>query len=323
MSEAPHHAKPYLRVAAGLILQPDGMLLLGQRPQGKPWEGWWELPGGKIEAGETVLQALARELHEELGITVSQSTRWVTYVHEYPKNIVELHFCRVTAWEGQPSGRENQALAWVDPAQDIAVGPLLPAAEPPLRWLRLPDRYLITQLQSPERQAQGLAQLAQRLESGVRLVQFRESEWPEGAAADSLHAALLDVLALCQRHQARCLVNSRHPLEWAEQADGLHLRASDVPAAHTWQRPPGLLAVSVHNAGEIRAAQSLDPDFMVLGHVLATPSHPDAPPMGWETFGQLAEQAGCPVFALGGQSTATLEAARAHGAHGIAGMRQM
>ncbi len=323
MSEGSTHAKPYIRVAAGLILKADGQLLLGQRPVGKPWEGWWELPGGKIEADETVLQALARELHEELGIEVTHSTRWVTYIHEYPKTIVELNFCRVTAWEGEPHGRENQALAWVDPAQDLTVGPVLPATEPPLRWLRLPDRYLLTQLRSPEQLASGLAQLEQRLASGVRMVQFRERDWPEGPSADSLYEAFCQVLALCRRYQACCLVNSRHPIEWAQQADGLHLRSTDVPAAHTWTRQPSLLGVSVHNSGQLRAAQSLEPDFMVLGHVLETPSHPGKPPLGWEAFSQLAETAGCPVYAIGGQSDATFATAQSHGAHGIAGIRQL
>ena len=313
--------KPYVRVAAGLILKPDGQLLLGQRPLGKPWENWWELPGGKIEPGETVEQALTRELNEELGITVTKATRWVTYIHEYPKSIVELNFCQVTGWEGEPEGRENQDLAWVDPNGPIDVGPLLPATEPPLRWLRLPNRYLLTQLGSPAGQAQGLAHLAQRLEDGVRLVQFREADWPDGPDADSLYQAFQEVLALCHRWQAKCLVNSRHPLAWVQQADGVHLRAIDLPAAHTWKRPEGLLAVSTHNQGQIRAAQLLEPDFVVLGHVLDTPSHPSEPALGWIAFAELSQQVGCPVFAIGGQSQATLETARNHGAHGIAGIR--
>ena len=89
MSEAPQHPpmsdlkpanKPRIHVAAGLVLRADGALLLGQRPADKPWPGWWELPGGKLEPGETALQALARELKEEIDITVTRATRWVTYV---------------------------------------------------------------------------------------------------------------------------------------------------------------------------------------------------------------------------------------------------
>src|SRR5690606_24216528 len=82
----PAMSKPFIRVAAGLILDDLGRLLLGQRPEGKPWSGWWELPGGKIEPGETVEQALVRELDEELGIRATRIYPWVVYTHEYPKN---------------------------------------------------------------------------------------------------------------------------------------------------------------------------------------------------------------------------------------------
>jgi len=99
-------------VAVGVMLRPDGSLLLGQRPEGKPYAGWWELPGGKLEPGETVLQALARELKEELGVTVLESATWVTHVHAYSHATVRLYFCRVTRWEGQPHGLESQALQW-------------------------------------------------------------------------------------------------------------------------------------------------------------------------------------------------------------------
>src|SRR5690606_35106195 len=91
-------SKPFIDVAAGMILRADGSLLLAERPADKPWAGWWELPGGKIEPGETTLEALGRELKEELDIDVTHATPWVTYTHEYPKNIVRLAFCKVTGW---------------------------------------------------------------------------------------------------------------------------------------------------------------------------------------------------------------------------------
>ncbi|MER1967555.1 Nudix family hydrolase [Castellaniella sp. GW247-6E4] len=328
--DATSHAKPYLRVAAGLILDADGRLLLGQRPKGKPWEDWWELPGGKIEPGETVEQALARELDEELGIRATRVYPWVTHVHEYPKNIVELAFCQVTAWDGEPRGLENQALLWVDPGAirldqaDHPVAPnggsLLPAAAPPLKWLRLPTRYRISAIGGPEGLAGWLSRLEDELRTGPRLVQFREPGWRGDHA--SLATAFEATRALCRRHAAPCLVNSVHPRDWWTRADGVHLRAADAASlADTDARPPGMLAVSAHDARDIAHARALEADFLVLGHVLDTPSHAGKAPLGWMDFQALAAPAGRPVFALGGQSADTAETARRHGAHGIAAIR--
>ncbi|MDS1139224.1 Nudix family hydrolase [Pusillimonas sp. SM2304] len=319
--------KPFIKVAAGLILQPDGSLLLAQRPSDKPWPGWWELPGGKIEPGETTLQALARELKEELDIEVTNATPWVTYTHEYPKNIVQLAFCRVTGWTGEPTGVEGQTLAWVTPGAQLDVGPLLPATEPPLRWIQLPDRYLLTSIGGSDGLGAYLDKLAQALQNGLKLVQFREPGWVAQSEQDA-YAAFKRVVQLCHRHQARCLVNSGHPESWWAQADGVHFRAADARAladagAEIKNKVPGLIAVSAHDAQDLKAARALEADFAVLGHVLDTPSHPDQPGMGWPGFASVMSDAGLPVFAIGGQSAATLDTARQHGAHGIAGIRHL
>ena len=97
-----------LQVAVGIVFRDDGTVLLGQRLVGKPYAGWWEFPGGKIEAGESVEQALARELNEELGLVVHRSTPWVVRDHVYPHASVRLHFCRVTEWSGTPESREGE-----------------------------------------------------------------------------------------------------------------------------------------------------------------------------------------------------------------------
>ncbi|NYT84180.1 Nudix family hydrolase [Pollutimonas harenae] len=320
-------SKPFIEVAAGLIMQPDGSLLLAQRPDDKPWSGWWELPGGKIEPGETTLQALARELKEELNIDVTAATPWVTYTHEYPKNIVRLAFCRVTGWEGEPTGMEGQQLSWVKLDAPLSVGPLLPATEPPLRWIQLPDHYLLTSIGSSKGLDSYLARLTQALQNGLKLVQFREPGW-EPESDHDIHTAFQQVLTLCHQYSARCLINSCHPETWWTQADGVHLRAADAcelasAGVAIKDQAPGLLAVSAHNANDLDAARMLAADFAVLGHVLDTPSHPGEPGIGWAQFASLIDNAGLPVFAIGGQSVATLETARQHGAHGIAGIRQL
>ena len=310
-------------VAVGVLLRPDGTVLLGNRPADKPWPGWWELPGGKLEPDETVLQALARELHEELGIEVTAATPWVTYVHAYPTTTVRLAFCRVTGWNGEPKGLEGQQLRWVDLRHAHEQPQLLPATYPPLRWLQLPEVYAISGVNSPENLSNFLVRLDKNLAAGLRLLQWREPGWPEGVSAPSLRQALVCVLARCRAAGARVVVNSIHPPEWWALADGVHLRSGDAAGLST--RPAvaegSLLGVSTHNLSELRQARALDADFAVLGPVLPTLSHPGAPGMGWATFAELNAQAGLPVYALGGQSAATLDLVRSVGGHGFAGIR--
>lgn len=117
----------------GVLLLPQGHFLLTSRPAGKVYAGYWEFPGGKLEAGETVAQALQRELHEELGITVSRVQPWKVEVVDYPHALVRLHFCKILDWRGELQMREGQASAWE--TLPVQVSPVLPGTLPVLRWL--------------------------------------------------------------------------------------------------------------------------------------------------------------------------------------------
>jgi 8-oxo-dGTP diphosphatase len=119
-------------VAVGVLIDADGRFLLTSRPEGKVYAGYWEFPGGKVEAGETIEQALARELHEELGITIGAPQRWKVEMHDYPHALVRLHFCKVFDWSGEFEMRERQAMAWQ--TLPVAVSPVLPGTIPVLRW---------------------------------------------------------------------------------------------------------------------------------------------------------------------------------------------
>lgn len=134
-------APALVEVAVGLVSDRAGRLLLAQRPAGKPYAGWWEFPGGKLEPGESVGAALARELDEELGLVVHASQPWIVRQHVYPHAHVRLHFRRVFNWSGTPRSREGQAFCWVWP-QAIDRTPLLPASIPILRMLALPRRLV-------------------------------------------------------------------------------------------------------------------------------------------------------------------------------------
>ena len=118
--------RPITAVAVGILRRRDGQVLFAQRPPGKVYAGYWEFPGGKIEPGESALDALVRELDEELGIRVTSATEWIAQRHVYPHAHVELRFFLVNAWDGEPDAREGQRFAWQTPGA-YTVGPMLPA----------------------------------------------------------------------------------------------------------------------------------------------------------------------------------------------------
>ena len=121
-----------VEVAVGVLIDPEGRFLLTSRPAGKVYAGYWEFPGGKLEAGETVEQALARELHEELGITIGAAQPWHVEVFDYEHARVRLHFCKVFDWQGELTMREQQTHSWQQ--LPVAVSPVLPGTVPVLRW---------------------------------------------------------------------------------------------------------------------------------------------------------------------------------------------
>jgi 8-oxo-dGTP diphosphatase len=132
-------SRPVVPVAVGVVLRADRAVLLGDRPGARAYAGYWEFPGGKIEPGESVERALARELAEELHITVVESVPWLVFDFDYPHAYVRLHFRRVFDWQGMPTPLEGQRLMF-HPSGAPAPDPLLPAARPVMRWLHLPDR---------------------------------------------------------------------------------------------------------------------------------------------------------------------------------------
>jgi 8-oxo-dGTP diphosphatase len=301
-------------VAVAVLIRADGAVLLARRPEGKVYSGYWEFPGGKVEAGEPVADALRREIREELGVEIARAYPWITRVFVYPHATVRLHFHRVYAWRGEPRALEHQAIAWQHP-EAVELAPMLPANGPVLRALSLPAEYAITRA-ADLGENPFLSRLEARLRGGLRLVQVRE----KNLARDALKGFAQRVLALARAHGAKVLVNSDVELARAIGADGVHLTAAQLRGA-TGRPDLAWCGASCHSTEELRRAGDLGVDFAVLGPVCATPSHPGAVPLGWDRFREIAAGASIPVYALGGLLPRDLEEARSRGAHGLAMVR--
>ena len=306
---------PRIQVVAAVLRDRQGRVLIAERPAGKPLAGFWEFPGGKLEAGEAAFDALKRELHEELGIRVRHAYRMLRFSHLYPEREVELDTWRVTAWGGTPAAHEGQQLAWVLP-EELRDWQLLPADEPIVAALKLPPLMLVTP--DPAHEPAFLERLRRSLRAGVDLVQLRAP----GMEAEQFDNLALAVLEMCREHGARVLLNTSPEQARMLHADGLHLsqqrsRRLDPKAWDGSLR----LGISCHSAMELRAALEFAPDYLCLGPVQETATHPGAAPLGWKAFAELAAMSKAPVYAIGCLGLKDLETARSHGAHGIAAIR--
>jgi 8-oxo-dGTP diphosphatase len=298
-----------IEVAAAVIQRPDGSFLLAQRPPGKVYAGYWEFPGGKAEPGEPAAQALSRELHEELGIEVDTVYPWITRVFTYPHGTVRLRFFRVVSWRNEPHPREDQAIAWQRLGAAM-VSPMLPANAPVLASLAFPVEYAITDAARWGTAAM-LDKLERALEHGLKLVQLREP----GLGADERRVFCENAIGRAHRFGCKVMVKAPHP-----RADGIHFTASQL--MNLPEKPGGILvAASCHTREELERAMRLELDFVVLGPVKATASHPHAATMGWEAFAELVRGLAVPVYAIGGLTRDDLEDAWRAGAHGVAMIR--
>jgi len=300
-------ARPVTEVAVGVLIRADGAVLMADRPAGKPYAGYWEFPGGKIEDGETVEQALARELAEELGIRVQGSLPWTVLEHDYPHAYVRLHFRRVYRWRGEPQPVEGQRLQFHRPGA-TAPTPLLPAAVPALRWIQLPS-VMARRAAAGAPASVALDWLRDALARGVRLVLWDES-----------HRAPAERTAVAQR--ARALAASYGvPLLDAADAGApsavlagagrflkpAQLRQAVPSGADRW------LGAAAGSREDLLRAAALGCDLAVWeGDGSATMGTADA-----RVAALAALQAPLPVYVPAPLSLAALAAAHRAGAHGL------
>jgi len=302
-------------VAAGVIVRFDGRFLLGRRPPGGFYPGYWEFPGGKAEPGESPAEALYRELDEELGLQVERLYPWLVRTHDYEHACVRLHFFEVAQWQGGVHARIHDALDWVLPGAPDAPSPMLPANGPILKALALPHRMGITHAATIGIEPQ-LVALDRALQTGLRLVLIRENALP----MPMRRAFTKEAVRRAHAAGALAIVNGEPELAREVGADGLHLTAAKLATSNS--RPDfAWVGASCHIRTELEHAAARGFDYALLGAVKHTATHPGGKTLGWKGFAALASGLPLPVFALGGLKDSDLETARLSGAHGIATMR--
>ena len=308
-----------VNVAVGVIHGLDNRILLACRTKEKHMGDHWEFPGGKVEEGERIEDALVRELEEELGITPVTFEPLISIKHSYPEKNVVLHVYHVLAFSGEPDGREGQKIEWVKVC-DLDKYKFPPANAAILSAVCLPDQYAITG--DVETREDLVGKVSHHLETGVRLIQFRAND----LNADDYLDYAKELAALCHQFGAKLLVKDR--IDWLKEdwCDGIHLRAKTALKLYQdgWvhRRPAGSrkkwLAVSCHNLNEIRVAESIGAHFVTLSPVCLTATHPEAVPLGFSLAAQITKEASIPVYWLGGLYLKSIKRVREAKGQGIA-----
>lgn len=312
---SPGAAPAQVHVVAGVLRDARGRILLARRTAGRDLAGAWEFPGGKVEPGEDALQALDRELHEELGVRIHGAKPLIAVPQAYASKRIVLDVYEIAGYSGTPRGQEKQALAW-SPLEKLSTYPMPRADRPVVAALSQPDVYLVTP-EPGDRIEAFLASLRTALERGARRVQLR-ARTMSGARLAALAKACRE---LCGVHAAELLING--DIDLAARLDcGLHLRAEQLAGLR--ERPvAGRVAASCHDETELHQAEALGVDFAVLGPVRATTSHPERKGMGWASFSSLREGVALPIYGIGGLRPADRATIRRHGGQGIAAIRSL
>jgi len=304
----------YLHVVVGVILDQNRNVLISQRSLTSHQGGLWEFPGGKIEAGETVQQALERELQEELGIVISRTDcfPFKKIRHHYSDKSVFLDVWLVNDFSGTPLGKEGQPIRWMPLSQlDPSIFP--DANCNIVRALQLPMQIGITGIASGLLEFKVL--LEKTVQKNIELVQFSQ---PTLSVREFLKWAE-QAKSICEQKGARLMINNSPAVFQQSHADGLHLNSKQLLNLTSRPVPSNkLLGASCHNKQELRHAEAIGADFVFLSPVFETGSRPQGKTLGWNSFRDVAASVSLPVYALGGMTPLHLPQALKQGAFGCA-----
>jgi len=301
-----------VKVAVALIVNHKNEILISFRADDVHQGGLWEFPGGKFEKTELALDALKREMHEELNIEINSARLFKTIRYQYSDKTVELNIFRVESYTGIPVGAENQPIKW-QPVKELNADEFPAANRSIILALQLPDKYMITG--NYENHQDFFCKLEASLKKGISLVQLRSKK-----ISAQEYKQLIDIASpLCKKYSAILLLNTNVNVFSNSQASGLHLSSHLLSSIKTRPIPNDfLLSVSCHTKVEIVKAKKLNADIILLSPVKKTQSHPGVLGIGWKKFTQISLDLDVPVYALGGMAESDLGDAEKAGAQGVA-----
>lgn len=301
-----------VHVAVGVVIDAASRVLIALRDKQAHQGGLWEFPGGKCEPGETIEEALRRELQEELGIEVLSDAPLCKIVHDYGDKKVLLEVRRVLSFSGEPKGREGQAVRWsaideLDPAQ-------FPAANGEIiQRIQLVDHIAITGSASSNEAF--ASQFHFMLDRQPALIHFRQ----RGLSAEDFQTRAQLALSLCRIRGIPLVMNTAPECIAAMGGAGLHVSSAILRQLSERPVPEQVaFSASCHSLEELRMAEAVKADYVLLSPVAQTSSHPDQQPLGWARFADLVSAVSLPVYALGGMRLSDIPNSYAHGGVGIA-----
>jgi 8-oxo-dGTP diphosphatase len=306
-----------IEVAAGVVRNSQGQILVGQRIVDDMYLGKWEFPGGKIEIGETVEEALRRELYEELGIEVGETEPLISLKHDYPDRKVQLNVLEVLSYRGRAHGREGQAIRWVDVSMLDKLD-FLAANGPIMNAVRLPGIIYRTDISvlgsdGSIREAEGLAG---RPEPSAMLV----NPGTPGAVYSPtvVRETLVGISNVLAGSPVSLYVVGDPKLVHDIDISGFHFD-HDFPAATRTLNHPGnpLIGATCSSLEDIVLATDAGSDYVFLDPTQICDSRPDRGELDWEAFSKIVEAAGVPVYAVGGLKLDDRAVARRMGGQGV------
>lgn len=314
------HNKP-VHVAVGVIKNQQGQVLISKRKKHVHQGDLWEFPGGKVEGGENVQQALTRELLEELGIQITHSTPLIKINHDYGDKVVFLDVYSIDYFSGHASGKEQQKIKWVN-LEELYLYHFPEANKPIIQATLLPDKHMITGHFKNESDLIKYVQTA--IEKGIKLIQFRAHELDE----ESYFYYAKKLFSCCENAAIKLMLNrsfqSYKKNNAREYSHGLHLTSQELMTykSEKTSRENILLSASTHTVDDLTIAMNNKLDFILLSPVNITKTHPESISLGWSKFKQMVNTVNIPVYALGGMTNKDIKLAKENGAQGIAAISE-